>query len=196
MEGRTVTGAVRILSTPEMPSNMHQRPTIVCIVGKSNSGKTTLIERLIPALRSRGYRLATIKHAGHDFDMDRPGKDSHRHKCAGAEAVMVAGPNRIALFRDVASPRLDELAGYFPDVDLILTEGYKRADQPKIEICRAARSETPLCLGDPSLVALVTDCVAPAADIPVFSLDDVDALADLVEHRFLRRPTLSASAAP
>ena len=168
-------------------------PPIVSIVGKSNSGKTTLIERLIPALKARGYRIATIKHAGHAFDVDRPGKDSHRHKAAGAAAVMVASAGRIALVKDVIEPSLDDLAAYLQDADLIITEGYKRADKPKIEICRRQRSPAPLCLDDPNLVALVTDAAGATGTAPVFGLDDIEALADFLESRFLRRLALSAA---
>lgn len=175
---------------------MDPSPPIVSIVGKSNSGKTTLIERLIPVLGARGYRIGTIKHSHHDIDLDRPGKDSYRHKEAGAEAVMVAGPNRIALVKDVADAWLDDLVGYFKDLDLIVTEGYKRTTRPKIEVCRAARSGTPLCADDPSLVALVTDLDIEPLPVPVFRLDDIQGLADFIERRFLRRPATAAGGGP
>jgi molybdopterin-guanine dinucleotide biosynthesis protein B len=175
---------------------MPAAPPIVSIVGKSNSGKTTLIERILPVLKARGYRIGTIKHTGHDFDIDHRGKDSHRHKTAGADAVMVAGPGRIALFKDVAAPDLDDLVGYFKDLDLIFTEGYKRAGKPKIEICRAARSTVPLCLADPNLVAMVTDIDIAGITAPVFAPDDIQGLADFIEDRFLRRPAALLSAAP
>jgi molybdopterin-guanine dinucleotide biosynthesis protein B len=171
-------------------------PPLVSIVGKSNSGKTTLIERLIPALKVRGYRIGTIKHSHHDIDLDRPGKDSYRHKGAGAEAVMVAGPARIALVKDVADARLDDLVGYFKDLDLIVTEGYKRTARPKIEVCRAARSGTPLCVDDPSLVAMVTDLDIEPLPVPVFRLDDIQGLADFIERRFLIRPAAAAGGGP
>jgi molybdopterin-guanine dinucleotide biosynthesis protein B len=166
---------------------MTHHPPIISIVGKSNSGKTTLIERLIPALKARGYRIATIKHAGHDFDADQPGKDSHRHKKAGADAVMVAASGRFALIKDLNAPRLDDLAFHLQDMDLILTEGYKKADKPKVEVCRAARSAAPMCLEDPHLVALVTDVAGIACRVPIFDLGDAAALADFIENRFLRR---------
>ena len=173
---------------------MFSKPQIVSIVGKSNSGKTTLIERIIPVLKARGYRIGTVKHTPHGIDVDRPGKDSYRHKAAGADAVMVAGEDRIALIRDVPPTGLDDLADYFPGMDLIITEGYKQTDRPKIEVCRAARSDTPICLNDPFLVALVTDIDGTAAKVPVFGLNEVEALADLIENRFLQRPTLGLAA--
>ena len=175
---------------------MQALPSIVSIVGKSNSGKTTLIERLIPALSARGYRIGTIKHSHHDIDLDQPGKDSYRHKGAGAEAVMMAGPNRIALVKDVADAQLDDLLGYFKDLDLIITEGYKRTTRPKIEVCRAARSGTPLCADDPSLVALVTDLDLDHLAVPVFLPDDIQGLADFIERRFLSRPAAAAGGGP
>jgi molybdopterin-guanine dinucleotide biosynthesis protein B len=173
---------------------MPLRPPIVAIVGKSNSGKTTLIERLIPSLKARGHRIGTIKHSHHDFDLDRPGKDSHRHKSAGAEAVMMAGPGRIALIKDAADPQPADLVGYFRDMDLVLVEGYKRADNPKIEICRVERSDDPLCLDDPNLVALVTDLAIDRPAVPVFAPDNIQGLADFIEDRFLRRPVVLAGA--
>lgn len=175
---------------------MNASPPIVSIVGKSNSGKTTLIERLIPALGARGYRIGTIKHSHHDIDLDRPGKDSYRHKSAGAEAVMVAGPGRIALVQDVVDAQLDDLVGYFKDLDLVITEGYKRTSKPKIEICRAARSSAPLCREDPSLVAMVTDLDIEGLTVPAFLPDDIQGLADFIEDRFLSRPAAAAGGAP
>ncbi len=173
---------------------MPPSPPVVSIVGKSDSGKTTLIVRLIPLLRARGYRIGTIKHSSHDFDVDRPGKDSHRHKTAGADAVMVAGPERIAMVKDVVDPELDDLIAYFNDMDLVLVEGYKRAGNPKIEICRAERSTAPLCLDDPNLVAMVTDLAIDRPDLLVFAPDDVHGLADFIETRFMQKPVAVAGA--
>jgi molybdopterin-guanine dinucleotide biosynthesis protein MobB len=179
-----------------MPSDMHARPPIISIVGKSNSGKTTLIERLIPVLGARGYRIGTIKHSHHDIDLDRPGKDSYRHKSAGAEAVMVAGPGRVALVKDVVDAQLDELVDYFQDLDLVITEGYKRTTKPKIEICRAVRSSAPLCREDPSLVAMVTDLNIEDLAVPAFLPDDIQGLADFIERRFLSRSAAAAGGGP
>ena len=173
---------------------MPNHPPIISIVGKSNSGKTTLIERLIPFFKARGYRVATIKHAGHGFDADHPGKDSYRHKAAGADAVMVASSTSFALIKDGADLSLEDLAVHLRDMDLILTEGYKHDDKPKIEVCRAERSQAFLCLDDPHLTALVTDVAVQVEIVPVFGLDEVEALADFIAHRYLRQPSLGVAA--
>ncbi|HMQ53280.1 MAG TPA: molybdopterin-guanine dinucleotide biosynthesis protein B [Anaerolineae bacterium] len=161
---------------------------IVSIVGKSNSGKTTLLEKLIPLLSQRGYRVGTIKHHAHaDFEIDYPGKDTWRHYQAGAEAVLISAPGKLALIErgpsDV-SP-LKELAGRFTNVDLILTEGFMRDSAPKIEVVRAARSKELLCTQD-ELSAIVTDLPLKLS-VPRFDLDEVEALADFIEAKFLRQ---------
>jgi molybdopterin-guanine dinucleotide biosynthesis protein B len=159
-------------------------PPIISVVGKSKSGKTTLIEKLIPALKQRGYKIGTVKHAYHRFDMDKKGKDSWRHKAAGADTVIVVSPGAIAMIKDDHSDSLDELKKYFEDMDLVITEGFKHKHAPKIEICRAARNTEPLCRGNSELVALVTDTDI-ALNAPVFGLEDIEGLADLIEQKFL-----------
>jgi len=159
---------------------------IISVVGRSDVGKTTLLEKLIPELKRRGYRVATVKHHAHPgFEIDRPGKDSWRHAQAGSDHVVIAAPDKVASIRRVdREPTLDEIAATITDVDIILTEGYKRTDKPKIEVIRAARSPEPICVPD-ELVAVVSD-VDPPFDVPRFDLDDVSGLADLIEERFLR----------
>ncbi|MCU0602793.1 MAG: molybdopterin-guanine dinucleotide biosynthesis protein B [Desulfobacterales bacterium] len=159
-------------------------PPIVSIVGQSESGKTTLIEKLIPLLTQRGYRIGTIKHTHHAVDIDRSGKDSARHRTAGAETVMLASPGRIAMFKATASESLDGLIRYFDDVDLLITEGYKRENKPKIEVLRAAVGSELLCRDDPGLVAVATDADLDV-HVPVFRLDDPVAIAEFIEQRFL-----------
>ena len=159
-------------------------PPIVSIVGRSESGKTTLIEKLIPMLTRHSYRIGTIKHTHHAVDTDRFGKDSARHRTAGAETVMLASPGRIAMFKATASETLDGLIRYFEDVDLLITEGYKRENKPKIEVLRAAVGSELLCRDDPGLVAVATDADLDV-HVPVFRLDDPAAIAEFIEQRFL-----------
>jgi molybdopterin-guanine dinucleotide biosynthesis protein MobB len=161
-------------------------PPIVSIVGRSGSGKTTLIEKLIPEIKRRGYRIGTIKHTHHPFEIDQPGKDSSRHRAAGADTVMLAASRQVAMIKDVACDRLDGLVGYFQDVDLLITEGFKRGNQPKIEVVRTAMSKEMLCREDPGLIAVATDTNL-ALPVPVFSLDDPGPIVDFIEHRFLQQ---------
>lgn len=154
---------------------------IVCIVGRSNSGKTTVLEKLISELKQRDYRVATVKHHSHPgIEIDRPGKDSWRHAQAGSDHVVIASPDRVVSIRRVDhEPTLNEIAAAIHDVDVILAEGYKRTGGVKVEVLRAARSSEPLCTPD-ELLALVTDVAVPY-DVPQFGLDDASNLADLVE---------------
>jgi molybdopterin-guanine dinucleotide biosynthesis protein B len=158
-------------------------PVILSIVGKSGSGKTTLIEKLVPELKRRGMRIGTIKHSAHKIEMDKPGKDSWRHKQAGADTVMVVAPQTIAMVKSMPSANLDGLEKYFDDVDLVLTEGFKSGPMPKIEVFRQAAHAEPLCRGDYQLIAFVTD-TATDLGVPAFGLNDVAQLADLIEERF------------
>ena len=161
---------------------------IICVVGRSKSGKTTLLEKLIPELKRRGYRVATIKHHSHPgFEIDVPGKDTWRHAQAGSDHVVIAAPDKVAHIQKVPrKPTLDELAATITDADLILTEGFKNSDKPKIEVVRAARSERPFCTPE-ELVAIATD-VSLAWDVPLFDLDDAAGLADLIERKFFAQP--------
>ena len=154
------------------------------IVGFSGSGKTTLMERLIGELTRRGLRIGSIKHDAHGFEMDHPGKDSWRHKQAGAAVSMIASRHQIGMVRDVdRDHRLEELAAMLPEVDLALAEGFKRGTHPKIEIHRPAANPEPACKGDLHLLAVVSD--APLEwGVPCFGLDEICALADFIERNF------------
>lgn len=156
-------------------------PPVICIVGRSKSGKTTVLEKLLRELKHRGYRLATIKHHSHPgIEIDRPGKDTWRHAQAGSDHVVIAAPDRVASIRRVErEPTLEEIVATIHDVDVILAEGYKRTGQVKVEVVRAARSSEPLCTPD-ELLALVTD-VDIAYDVPQLGMDDANGLADLVD---------------
>ncbi len=172
-------------------------PPLLSIVGRSGSGKTTLIEKLIPELKQRGYRIGTIKHSLHDFEFDKTGKDSWRHHIAGAETVVLASQAKIAMVKIADGDNLHALLGYFADLDLVITEGFKREKAPKIELLRAARDTQLVCRDDPHLVAVVTDVDVNLA-VPKFGLEDIVDLADFIEQRFLKhiQPVLHASKNP
>lgn len=153
------------------------------IAGFKNTGKTTLVVELVGELRRRGLRVATVKHAHHDFDVDRPGKDSYRHREAGAEEVIIASDRRIAHIRELgatAAPPLRDLLARLGDVDVVLVEGYKHGDQPKLELRRAGVETPPLAPDDPGVLAVVADYPVADAGVPVLARDDVPAIADFV----------------
>lgn len=162
-------------------------PPIVSIVGLSSVGKTTLLERLIPELKKRSYRVAIIKHDVHGFDMDKPGKDSWRFTQAGSDIMMLSSPDKLALIRKVDhDSTLQELARLVGDsADIILTEGFKQREAPKIEVHRKAVGEKLLCQPE-ELVALVTD---EPLDLPVWqcSTEEIARLADRIENTFLTK---------
>lgn len=161
---------------------------VISIVGKSGSGKTTLLEKLIPELKRRGYRVGTIKHDAHSFDIDHPGKDTWRHAQAGSDHVVISSPQRVASIRRVRQEiPLEQLVAAMPDVDIVLTEGYKRGSAPKIEVSRRARSETLVCQ---TWELLAVACDHPCeVDVPQYDLEDVKGLADLLEAQFFREST-------
>jgi molybdopterin-guanine dinucleotide biosynthesis adapter protein len=161
----------------------------VSFVAKSGTGKTTLLEKVIAELKGRGYRVGVIKHDAHRFDIDHPGKDSYRLTAAGADTMLISSPEKLALVRKHAeSPPIEELiATYFSDVDLILTEGFKKSGLPKIEVHRAERSPTLLCRGaehDPSLLAVASD-EQLELDVPVLDLNNPVQVADFVEKHII-----------
>lgn len=159
---------------------------VVSVVGKSDSGKTTLMERLIGALTDRGYRVGSVKHHVHDFDIDVPGKDSWRHGRAGAHVTLVSSPSKLGMVRQMDhEASLEELLAFAGDIDILLTEGYRRAGSTRIEVSRRARSTELVCHPD-ELLALVTDNDdIEAHGVPRFGLNDIEHLADLVERCFL-----------
>ncbi len=165
-------------------------PPIVSIVSKKRSGKTTLLEKLIPELSSRGYRVGTIKHDIHGFDIDHEGKDTWRHKQCGAATVAISSPWKLSLIKDVEQEAsLDDLvSSFFTDMDLVLTEGYLRAEKPQVEVFRSAAHQMPLCVkGQSSAIIAVMSDVPVDLDVPNFDINDIAALADLIETRFLSR---------
>ncbi len=167
---------------------------IISIVGNSGVGKTTFLENLIRELKGRGYRVAAIKHDAHDFQMDHPGKDTYRLAEAGSDIVMISAPDRLALLESVREERtLDELVAMVSDrVDIVLTEGYRRAAKAKIEVSRRDFGSE-LVAHPRDLLALVTDQQFDL-DVPHFGLNDAPAVADLLERRFGLTTTGQAAA--
>jgi len=162
---------------------MTQTTRVIGFAGWSGAGKTHLLTRLIPALKARGYRVSTLKHAHHAFDVDTPGKDSWLHRQAGASEVLVASQRRWALMhelRDEDEPDLATLLRRMQPVDFILIEGYKRDAHPKIEVHRAANGKPWLHPNDPSMIAIASDVPAPGDALPRVPLDDTDCVAALV----------------
>lgn len=153
------------------------------LAGWSGSGKTTLLTRLLPELIGRGLRVSTIKHAHHEFDVDQPGKDSYRHRAAGATEVMVASAYRWALMhehRGATEPELDELIRQMAQVDLLLVEGFKRHPHPKLEIHRPALGKPLLCREDRSILAVASDEPIPGLPVPRLDLGEIAAIADFI----------------
>ncbi len=171
---------------------MQQHPTthILGIAGYSGSGKTTLLEKVIPILRQRGLRISVIKHAHHNFDIDRPGKDSFRHREAGAQEVLIVSGHRWALMhelRDEPEPGLEELVSRLSPCDLLLVEGYKFSDIPKLEIHRTATGHPLLHPGDPNIIAVVTDSKA-GFPLPRLDIDAPQQVADHILQYFSLTP--------
>jgi molybdopterin-guanine dinucleotide biosynthesis adapter protein len=160
---------------------------VIGIVGWSGSGKTTLLTRLIPLLRAEGLTVSTVKHTHHGFDMDRPGKDTYRHREAGAREVLVAAGSRWALLHEVAGaePGLPDLLTKLEPVDLVLVEGFKTHPFPKLEVYRPTLGKPPIWPEQPEIAAIATDSTIDA-DRLVLPLNDPAAVADWV----LRFPTI------
>ena len=153
---------------------------VILLVGRSGAGKTTFIEKLIPEIRKRGFKVGTIKHDVHGFEMDKQGKDSWRHKKAGSVSTIISSSEKIGMVKDVDHDyTIGELLYFCNDVDIILTEGYKREKRPKVEIFRPEVHDTPLCKDDDNLIALVSD-QDQALGVPRFGLEDVSGLAEFL----------------
>ena len=156
---------------------------VIGLAGWSGSGKTTLLARLIPLLTGEGLRVSTIKHAHHNFDVDKPGKDSWTHRQAGASEVLVVSDTRWALMHELrgdAEPSLTELLGKLSECDLVIVEGFKREPIPKIEIWRAEVGKPLLHPDDPAIVLMTSDDPCPQACVPILPLSDLPALARAV----------------
>ena len=153
------------------------------IVGWKNTGKTGLMERLVTEIAGRGLTVSTIKHAHHRFDVDQPGKDSYRHRHAGAQEVLLASANRWALMhelRGAPEPPLSDLRAMLAPADLVLIEGYKRDRHPKVETHRAAAGQPLIAAGDRSVRAVASDSRHDGLEVPVFDLNATGAIADFI----------------
>lgn len=151
------------------------------VTGWKNAGKTTLVERLVAEFVRRGWRVSTVKHAHHDVDIDQPGRDSFRHRVAGATEVAVVGGRRYAIMREEAAPALADVLARLAPADLVLIEGYKREAHAKIEV-RAGDAPS-LAAADPGIVAIAADAAPPEAHLPWFKRDDIAAIADFIAKR-------------
>ncbi|MBI5642906.1 MAG: molybdopterin-guanine dinucleotide biosynthesis protein B [Deltaproteobacteria bacterium] len=154
---------------------------VISFVGKSGSGKTTFLEKVVKELTGRGYSVGVIKHDAHGFEIDHEGKDSYRHKHAGATVVALSSPEKLAVIKDVEKEWGPEriISAYLSDVDLVITEGFKKARFPKIEVVRKAHSKKPVCGKDKTLRAYVTDLDLEGK--PLFGLKDYGKVASFIE---------------
>jgi molybdopterin-guanine dinucleotide biosynthesis protein B len=162
---------------------------LIGLAGFSGSGKTTLLKKLLPVLIARGRRVSTIKHAHHSFDVDQPGKDSHTHRLVGASEVLISSNRRWALMHELRGepePTLPELVVHLSPVDLVVVEGFKTERHAKLEVHREAVGKPLLFPGDPNIVAIASDARPPNTALPWAHIDDVEAIAELVER--LARP--------
>ncbi len=163
---------------------------VIGISGWSGNGKTTLLERLIPALIDRGYTVSTLKHAHHHFDIDRPGKDSYRHREAGATEVLISSSNRWALMhenRDGQEADMESLIARMEPVDILLVEGFKKESFPKIEVWREESDAPPLHLKDDTVVAVATDSRSLETDLPTLDLNSEQEVANFIVSRFMEK---------
>lgn len=158
-------------------------PPLFCIAGYKNAGKTTLTERLVREITERGLAVSTVKHAHHSVDIDQPGRDSYRHRVAGAREVALVTGARWAIMhelRGAAEPPLADIVARLGPCDLVLVEGYKHGDHPKIEVRRSGGDRPELAGSDKNVVAIASDREEADAPVPVFDLDDVAGIADFI----------------
>lgn len=153
------------------------------VVGWKNSGKTGLVERLVRELTRRGFAVSTVKHAHHSFEIDKPGKDSHRHRAAGAKEVMLASSSKWALIHELGDedePNLEDLLPKLAPADLVLVEGFKTGGHAKLETRRRESDGPEIAASDPSVKAVACDFPPSDAGVPAFDLDDTAGIADFI----------------
>ena len=157
---------------------------VIGVAGFKNAGKTTLVEKLVTELTRRGHRISTVKHAHHSFDIDHEGRDSFRHRKAGASEVAVVSRHRWAIIhemRDEAEPSLEDILAKLAPCDLVIVEGYKRDAHDKIEVRNIELDHPKLAGDDPTVVAIAANGPVPDSPVPLFDRDDVSALATFIE---------------
>lgn len=158
---------------------------VISVVGYANSGKTTVLIEIINELKSRGYKVATIKHHRGDFDIDHEGKDTYRHMQAGAVTTVLSSPNKFAIVSKVEKEKtLDELIEYITDVDIIITEGYKKEDKPKIEVFRLANNKDRVKGIEDRLIAVISD-MKITGKVPSFTFKDIKGISDFIESGYI-----------
>lgn len=195
------TGVSRALLRPDLygeylgETDNARLTRIIGLAGWSGAGKTTLLINVIPRLVARGLKISTVKHAHHNFEIDKPGKDSHSHRMAGATEVLVGSANRWALvheLRDQTEPGLPELLLRLSPVDLVIVEGYKRLPHPKLEVYRADVGKPLMQPDDPHIVAIATDAALRSARVPVVALDDIEGITELLLKHAVPMKTLAS----
>jgi len=157
---------------------------VIGLAGWSGSGKTTLVTRVIPVLAARGLKVATVKHAHHEFNLDQPGKDSWLHREAGAREVAVVSSRRWAIMHELngdAEPPLMDMLGKLSPVDLVIVEGFKRHRHPKLEVFRAVVGKPLLHPDDDCIVAIAADAPLPQTQVPLLMLDDINGIANVLQ---------------
>lgn len=156
---------------------------VLGIVGWKNAGKTTLVEKLVACFTARGLKVSTVKHAHHDFDIDHPGKDSYKHREAGAVQVVIASDKRLAMLKENpknTSPTVEDALRWIDPCDLVLIEGFKQHSHPKLEVSRETAEKPLIAQSDPTIRAVVADTCLPELKLPVFGADDIDAIVDFI----------------
>jgi molybdopterin-guanine dinucleotide biosynthesis protein B len=172
---------------------------IIGLAGWSGSGKTTLVAGVLPVLVGRGLKVATVKHAHHDFDIDQPGKDSWLHRQAGASEVAIVSSRRWAIVHELGDdpePPLLDILAKLSAVDLVIVEGFKRHAHPKLEVYRAVVGKPLLHPDDDCIVAVATDAPLPQAQVPVVMLGDIETIADVLQAEALPRDQIGPPSEP
>lgn len=160
---------------------------IICIVGKKRCGKTILIEKLIKEFKARNYRIATLKHDTHGFEVDYPGKDTWRHTQAGADSVTISSPHGVTMMKKVDPEwSIDQLMALNADADLIIAEGFRLSGKPKIEVVWSGRSSELLSAPE-DLIAVASDIPFALENVPVYHIDDACSVADIIEEKLLAK---------